>query len=78
MITALKNLAPKNPVVWDIGANAGFFVAALAQNLEGYACILMFEPNDPPAEYRSRSRSMHHWGPFFAGLRRGGSRRDRD
>lgn len=45
MITALKNLAPKNPVVWDIGANAGFFVAALAQNLEGYACILMFEPN---------------------------------
>jgi FkbM family methyltransferase len=45
MIAAFKNLAPKNPVIWDVGANAGFFIAALANNLDEYAEIRMFEPN---------------------------------
>ena len=45
MIAALKKLAPPNPVVWDIGANAGFFVATLAKRLASHAEIRMFEPN---------------------------------
>jgi FkbM family methyltransferase len=45
LISALKKLAPKNPVLWDIGANAGFFVAALVKNLGEYSEIRMFEPN---------------------------------
>jgi FkbM family methyltransferase len=32
-------------VVWDVGANAGFFVAALVKELDGYGEIRMFEPN---------------------------------
>lgn len=45
LIAAFKKMAPKNPVIWDIGANAGFFVATLIKNLDGYAEIRMFEPN---------------------------------
>jgi FkbM family methyltransferase len=45
VISVLKKLAPNNPVVWDIGANAGFFAAALAERMDGYSEIRLFEPN---------------------------------
>jgi FkbM family methyltransferase len=45
VISAIKKMAPDNPVVWDIGANAGFFAAALAERLDGYSEIRLFEPN---------------------------------
>jgi len=45
MISSILNLAPNNAVIWDIGANAGFFATALIQRLKGYREIRLFEPN---------------------------------
>ena len=45
MISAIAKLATKTSVIWDIGANAGFFIAALIDQLKDYAEIRLFEPN---------------------------------
>ncbi len=45
MLIAIKRLSPKNPVVWDIGANGGVFAATLAEHLKNFAEIHLFEPN---------------------------------
>jgi FkbM family methyltransferase len=45
LISAVQEIAPANPVIWDVGANAGFFVAALVQRLKGYSEVRLFEPN---------------------------------
>ena len=45
LIVAIKSRTRENAVVWDIGANAGFFGAALAKHLAGYSEIRLFEPN---------------------------------
>src|SRR5438067_499636 len=45
MVSAIRKLSPAHSVIWDIGANAGFFAAALVQSLKDYAEIRLFEPN---------------------------------
>jgi FkbM family methyltransferase len=45
LISAVVRLAPQSPTIWDVGANAGFFAAALIQCLNGYTEIHLFEPN---------------------------------
>lgn len=45
MISAVLALVPENPVIWDIGANAGFFITALLQRLKSYSEVRLFEPN---------------------------------
>src|SRR5438105_12532559 len=42
---AISKLAPQNPVLWDIGANAGIFIATLARYFNKYSEIRLFEPN---------------------------------
>ena len=45
MISAIIKLAPPNPVIWDVGANAGYFIAAVIDELKRYREIRLFEPN---------------------------------
>src|SRR5437667_4626730 len=45
MISAVLALAPENPVIWDVGANAGFFITALVKRLKRYSEVRLFEPN---------------------------------
>lgn len=45
LVIAIKRLSPKNPVVWDVGANGGVFAATLAEHLKDFAEIRLFEPN---------------------------------
>ncbi|HSS97705.1 MAG TPA: FkbM family methyltransferase [Terriglobales bacterium] len=45
LICAVTRLAPENPILWDIGANAGFFAAGLIQRLKSYTEVRLFEPN---------------------------------
>jgi FkbM family methyltransferase len=45
IIGAIQRFAPMKPVIWDVGANAGFFVADLTRKITDYAEIRMFEPN---------------------------------
>ncbi|HWY41394.1 MAG TPA: FkbM family methyltransferase [Chthoniobacterales bacterium] len=45
MISAVGRFAPKRAIIWDVGANAGFFAAALIKRLDDYQEIRLFEPN---------------------------------
>ena len=45
LILAISKLAAANPVIWDIGANAGIFIATLVRDLHRYSEIRLFEPN---------------------------------
>jgi FkbM family methyltransferase len=45
LICAVAKLAPENPIIWEIGANAGFFAAALIKMLGKYTEHHLFEPN---------------------------------
>ena len=45
LILAISKLAPQNPVIWDVGANAGILIATLVHYLDEYREIRLFEPN---------------------------------
>src|SRR5438105_535021 len=45
LVLAVSKLARLNPVIWDIGANAGIFITTLIRHLHKYSEIRLFEPN---------------------------------
>lgn len=45
LLIAVANLGIIRPVIWDIGANAGMIILAIARHLPDYEEIQLFEPN---------------------------------